>query len=150
MVNVIWPQACVNARVDILDPTVRDYVKVVWTKHVKVLEHVHAREGTMAFDASKHAGQDVSMRRVMRHRDSAHAWTTISESSAMKHVPLFALNANLPPFVRDVLEDITAFPAMKPVVSRVYTTRAILLDDVLVSPATTMNRIVTKVQLKQY
>jgi len=40
--------------------------------------------------------------------------------------------------------------AMEHVVPHAFTTRAILTDDVLVSPSTTMNRIATKVQLKQH
>ena len=70
-----------------------------------------------------------------------------TRANVMKHALLFVLNASLTTSVRDVRVDITAIHAMKPVVLRVFTTRAILLDDVLASPGTTMNRIATKVQL---
>ena len=73
-----------------------------------------------------------------------------TRANVMKHAPLFALNVSRSQSVSDVLEDITGFLAMEPVVQRVYTTRVILVDDVLASPGTTMNRIATKVQLKKH
>jgi len=103
----------------------------------------------MALTANIHVGKDASIMRVMRHRASANALTTISEISAMKHVPLFALNVSRPQSVRDVLKDTTVLIAMKPVVPPVFTTLAIPSDDVLASPITTMNRIATAVVLKQ-
>jgi len=71
-------------------------------------------------------------------------------ANVMKHAPLFVLNVSLPPSVRDVSEDITGFLAIEHVVPPVFTTRAILVDVVLASPGTTMNRIATKVQLNQH
>jgi len=99
MASAIRTRANVNARGGILDLTVRDYVKAVWTKHAKILGHARANKAFMAPTASTHAVQDVSIRSVMRHRARAHAWTTISESCVMKHALLFALNVSRPQYV---------------------------------------------------